>query len=67
MSGSRIRAMFSISCCGMPLLLVSFFRLLSCTSEKYFAAAFSRAAEEWRLERLLSSVLFFPSHPSFPI
>lgn len=34
--------------------------------KKYFAAAFSRAAEEWRLERLLSSALF-PSHPSFPI
>ena len=32
--------------------------------KKYFAAAFSRAAEEWRLERLLSSVLLFPSHPS---
>lgn len=26
--------------------------------KKYFAAAFSRAAEEWRLERLLSSALF---------
>lgn len=26
--------------------------------KKYFAAAFSRAAEEWRLERLLPSVLF---------
>ena len=25
--------------------------------KKYFAAAFSRAAEEWRLERLLSSAL----------
>ena len=35
--------------------------------KKYFAAAFSRAAEEWRLERLLPSVLLFPSHPSFPI
>ena len=32
--------------------------------KKYFAAAFSRAAEEWRLERLLSSVPLFPSHPS---
>ena len=35
--------------------------------KKYFAAAFSRAAEEWRLERLLSSVLPFPSHPSLLI
>ena len=35
--------------------------------KKYFAAAFSRAAEEWRLERLLPSVLLFPSHSSFPI
>ena len=26
--------------------------------KKYFAAAFSCAAEEWRLERLLSSALF---------
>ena len=33
--------------------------------KKYFAAAFSRAAEEWRLERLLPSVPLFPSHPSF--
>ena len=32
--------------------------------KKYFAAAFSRAAEEWRLERLLPSVPLFPSHPS---
>ncbi len=31
--------------------------------KKYFAAAFSRAAEEWRLERLLPSVLLFPSYP----
>ena len=35
--------------------------------KKYFAAAFSRAAEEWRLERLLPSVLLFPSHPSLLI
>lgn len=35
--------------------------------KKYFAAAFSLSAEEWRLERLLPSVLLFPSHPSFPI
>ncbi|ALP94887.1 hypothetical protein IB211_02496c [Intestinimonas butyriciproducens] len=35
--------------------------------KKYFAAAFSCAAEEWRLERLLPSVLFpFASFP-FPI
>ena len=35
--------------------------------KKYFAAAFSRAAEEWRLERLLPSVLFpFASFPSYP-
>ena len=35
--------------------------------KKYFAAAFSRAAEEWRLEHLLPSVLLFPSHPSLLI
>lgn len=35
--------------------------------KKYFAAAFSRAAEEWRLERLLPSVLFpFASFLSYP-
>ena len=35
--------------------------------KKYFAAAFSCAAEEWRLERLLSSALFpFPSFSSYP-
>ena len=35
--------------------------------KKYFAAAFSCAAEEWRLERLLPSVLFpFASFPSYP-
>ena len=35
--------------------------------KKHFAAAFSRAAEEWRLERLLPSVLLFPSQPSLLI
>ena len=35
--------------------------------KKYFAAAFSCAAEEWRLERLLPSALLFPSQPSLLI
>ena len=35
--------------------------------KKYFAAAFSRAAEEWHLERLLPSALFpFASFLSYP-
>ena len=32
--------------------------------KKYFAAAFSRAAEEWRLERLLPSAAFPPLYLS---
>ena len=35
--------------------------------KKYFAASFSHTAEEWCLERLLSSTFLYPPHPSFLI
>lgn len=60
--------MVSISCCGMLVLLMSVFRLLKPHLRKeYFAASFSHTAEEWCLERLLSSAFLYPPHPSFLI
>ena len=42
---SRSPAMFSLSCCGIPLLPVSFFACSGRPPKKYFAAAFSCAGE----------------------
>ena len=44
-AGSRRPAMFSLSCCGIPLLPVSFFACSGRPPKKYFAAAFSCAGE----------------------
>lgn len=44
-AGSRSPAMFSLSCCGIPLLPVSFFACSGRPPKKYFAAAFSCAGE----------------------
>ena len=57
--------MFSISCCGMPLLLMSFLCLLKLhLRESILPQLISCAAEDQCLERLLSaSFIFLRIHP----